>query len=160
MFTHVGVYNLHKRLFRIHSKLLALKPTDRLLGVFQSVVSYQMPWGLGCKGDGWNQDQGPKPLQSKGNAVAPLILAINEPSKNAPAQELTDDEAHICVAGKIDSKLQRQNLRCVCGCGGSELIDKSVLKPPWSGSNSQFPIQIPAEPHLPKGLVCLGRRRR
>ncbi len=88
----------------------SLEPGQRLLGFLKLANSDQVPWGLWRKTQDGDEESRPNPLQSKGDAVCPLIRAGNKSCQDTGSNQLANDEAHVGPASEEDTKAHGQHL--------------------------------------------------
>lgn len=72
---------------------------EGLFGLLEAALADEPPWGFGGEQDADQEGKGPHPLQSEGNAVAPLAGVVEHASEDAGADELAEDPAEVDVGG-------------------------------------------------------------
>lgn len=110
---HVRLDHHGQRLLGIDARVPLDELLQRLLGLVHLILSDEPPRRLWREGQPDQQNDGPRPLKSKGDAVRPLIGALDEAAGDARLDELAHDVAQVDVAGQETSQAQRQHLRCV-----------------------------------------------
>jgi len=86
---------------------------NSLFGLVDATLSDQPPWRFWCKEGSCDDGNGPDPLESKRNAVAPLSGVLHESSQNAGGQKTADDPAHVDPRGHVSSEVHRAEIRSI-----------------------------------------------
>ncbi|KAJ8108978.1 hypothetical protein OPT61_g7795 [Boeremia exigua] len=99
LFQSSGVHHHGNCLFGIKVRLAvqASESEERLLRVFETALADEPPWALGCQKDADHERHRPHPLQSVGDAVRPLVLAVDQGANHTYADELTETPAEVDV---------------------------------------------------------------
>ncbi|KAJ6442212.1 non-hemolytic phospholipase C precursor [Purpureocillium lavendulum] len=117
----VGVDDHGEGLARVHvGRLLGLEAPQRCLGLVEPAHAHEVPGGLGREVDEGHEEDGPHPLDGKGDLVPPLVGARGEALEDAGGDELADDEAHVGVRGHVGAQRHGEHLGGVGGRRGGE----------------------------------------
>ncbi|KIH87136.1 hypothetical protein SPBR_04681 [Sporothrix brasiliensis 5110] len=84
--------------------------------------AHEVPRRLGRKAQHGEDDDGPQPLQGKGDAKGPLVVgaAVDEGGQDGGGDELAQDEAHVGPGGQVAAEGGGQQLGGVGGGGRGE----------------------------------------
>lgn len=75
-----------------------------LLGVIQATLADQPPGRFGSKEDHDTERKGPDPLESVGNSVSPLVLAVQHGVDDSDTNLLADSPAEVDIGGEVTTE--------------------------------------------------------
>lgn len=104
------------------------QPLEAALCTRQVTVTHQEPRRLGRNQRNHKQRNGPRPLNGKGDAVAPLRLVGAEAIEHTRGNELPDAPAQIDISSQVPTQCQRRNLSCIGGARSRKHAPGDVAK--------------------------------
>jgi hypothetical protein len=94
--------------------------SQRLEGILNPVVSYQIPWTFGPEENHQKQGYGPDPLDCVTDSVAPLTGQVQQSVENTSSDELAYGPAKIDVASQVPTQCEWADFRRICRSSSRE----------------------------------------